>query len=572
MLKDKDNWTDPKAWLETAAEQTPADWYLLTADDLESMEAEEYDRIKAQAETWRRKLRRSNAYSTTNADRIIEVIAAHRSANPEDVAAKCGLVESSPENFFAGKLKAKDFAYGSKLYPQRPQYGATYTERSAIFDQAVLQKMMLVQTVNAGLDEFIRVSRSLCLLNRLSDLASAKPRSHRCDGCGHDNDDDASWSSIFITCGHVLCPACASSFQHRGRQESGACPVGDCSSLNDGALIPCRRLVETDPGRLVEFEGTSAKVAKITDVVAREIAPANEKALIFTTNGLVKKELAGALATVAGLAVYQTTGGDDDAAAIAKFKGAKGAAVLLQTLMSSESAGTNLTEANHVLFAAPLHTDTRNYYMYLRQARGRAVRQGQSRAVRVYHFVVAHTMEVEVLEQRLRYQIPAPKEGDEGRVQIDGRGQGGLAAKQLLFGNSVARKGGEAKGEEVTPLDPESPYLPPAGIDDAAPPTLGTEDPEDPGEAEAEADKAEAEEEDDGEKGPRATINGSGTAEDAATLRRWLAAVGAAQRKGGPVPPTAKTPAVAAATRGALCSYISQPQVDKALGCQEEWE
>ncbi|KAH6690636.1 hypothetical protein F5X68DRAFT_260037 [Plectosphaerella plurivora] len=555
MLSKKENWTDPTQWQITASEHSPADWYLLKKTDFDEMPADEYDRVKDQAEKWRQNLPQRSTLSTATVAGIIAVIAAHRRANPEDVAAKCGLIDSSPTKFFQDKLKSSDFQYGSKLYPFRPHKELAYKERSATIDQAVTQRQMLLQTVNVGIAKFVAVSRSLSLLTRLADLSAKDPSSGLCDVCDGTGEDDE--LEIFVTCGHVLCPNCAADFHCDGQAQGWECPATDCNSVNDGALIRCGRLVEKEPSRRINFDGCSAKTTKIVEVIEQEVVPAGEKALVFTSDDVVKKELAGALAA-ADVAVFQTTGSDKDAAAIRKFKAARGSAVLLQSLMSSESAGTNLTEANHVLFAAPLHTDTRNYFMYVRQAEGRVVRQGQSRAVRVYHFVTAHTMEVEVLEGRLRHRVRAPMEEEKGRIVLDGRGHKSWA-RQLLFGtaNSEARRNGEPGGEGmvVSPLNPGDRFLPLAGTDDAAPPS-GSEEEEDDDEERASA---------------RPIFKGQG---GTAVLRAWLEAVGEKPAAGvATLPTAAKTPAAGAVRRGALCSFISSAQVDKVLGSQEyeEW-
>ncbi|RYP14332.1 hypothetical protein DL765_006435 [Monosporascus sp. GIB2] len=81
--------------------------------------------------------------------------------------------------------------------------------------------------------------------------------------------------------------------------------------------------------------------------------------------------------------------------------------VLLLMLESSESAGTNLQRfANHVMFASPLAKDLQESYDgIMKQAKGRCIRYGQKKAVKVYHFVTENTIEVDILELRRKQHI-----------------------------------------------------------------------------------------------------------------------------------------------------------------------
>ncbi|RYO98967.1 hypothetical protein DL764_006942 [Monosporascus ibericus] len=81
--------------------------------------------------------------------------------------------------------------------------------------------------------------------------------------------------------------------------------------------------------------------------------------------------------------------------------------VLLLMVESSESAGTNLQcFANHVMFASPLGKDLQESYDgIMKQAKGRCIRYGQKKAVKVYHFVTENTIEVDILELRRKQHI-----------------------------------------------------------------------------------------------------------------------------------------------------------------------
>ncbi|KAI0853261.1 hypothetical protein F5Y00DRAFT_271691 [Daldinia vernicosa] len=70
------------------------------------------------------------------------------------------------------------------------------------------------------------------------------------------------------------------------------------------------------------------------------------------------------------------------------------------------SAGSNFQYANHVMFVSPFAVDLQeNYDSCMKQAIGRCVRYGQKKAVQVYHFVTANTIEVDILELRKQSHV-----------------------------------------------------------------------------------------------------------------------------------------------------------------------
>lgn len=65
---------------------------------------------------------------------------------------------------------------------------------------------------------------------------------------------------------------------------------------------------------------------------------------------------------------------------------------------------SNLTCANHIIFMSPYYTKGSNaqeaYNQAMTQAIGRARRYGQKRHVHIYHFLAAHTVDVDLFQQR----------------------------------------------------------------------------------------------------------------------------------------------------------------------------
>ncbi|PNH29615.1 hypothetical protein VD0002_g8744 [Verticillium dahliae] len=361
------------------------------------------------------------------------VLDQYHEAEPEKVAANIGLASATLlDVYWKDTAKSKDFEFGNKFRPYRPKLNEEETDRGTSHDQATNRMAMALQSVQAGIEEYIRQARRLRVLGIVQDLfafaqaleAGHQPNAPTCSVCGSQDNTEMKDLSLFITCGHLLCSGCVAAHEHQhGQAESTTgevlCPVDSCSAMARSALVPCTQLISATAASTLDFEGKSAKVMKILDVIRTDVKD-DEKVLLFVSNKKLKAQLSDALEEDDNVDVYMTTGTHHDTDAIRSFKepnedGRK--KVLVQSLMSEESAGTNLTEANHVMFAAPLHTDRRNHYMYMRQARGRAIRFGQTRPVRVYHFVTAHTMEVDVLEHRLGHKLLIPEGGD--RMPLD---------------------------------------------------------------------------------------------------------------------------------------------------------
>ncbi|KAI2625705.1 hypothetical protein GGR54DRAFT_637484 [Hypoxylon sp. NC1633] len=92
--------------------------------------------------------------------------------------------------------------------------------------------------------------------------------------------------------------------------------------------------------------------------------------------------------------------------------------VRILKLNDSTSAGTNLQYANHVMFATPLLAELQEEYdAVMKQARGRCIRYGQERTVKVWHFVTAHTVEVDILELRRLSRVIVPPGKAIGRLE-----------------------------------------------------------------------------------------------------------------------------------------------------------
>ncbi|ROT41212.1 hypothetical protein SODALDRAFT_349258 [Sodiomyces alkalinus F11] len=493
---ERDFW-DPEQWSPWYGGRgihTPLDWWNLTEEDLATMSRAELCYLKAvltqfdnccdndkskDGETGHEEeeAEEKNGPEEEGEDDLraavknlleTDVLTKRRAANENEVADHVGLkTKECLPAYWADQTKAKDFMFGSRLYASRPKSGEEISERGVQQDQVINHFQMSVQNVGEGIRKFVQSYRNLRVVMRIIELLSrGAPDDARridCDQCKREITADTPLDRVylFMACGHVVCCACARAFQSPCEATATAatfgakkCAAPSCGSMDGDSLVRTDEIitgkidVDTDDNETITLRGPSAKVRKIVETIQKCVVEKGEKALVFVGFQSLKTQLFEALKD-AGLDVYMTTGSPQDGGVIEKFKmqkegeGKMTTKVLIQSLLTSESAGTNLPEVNHVMFASPLHTDTESYYAYHRQAIGRAKRAGQTRTVHIYHFVTAHTMEVEVLEHRLGYPLYVSSDSD--RVPIDVQRRE-AHEKRLLYGNRSGRANGSGSG------------------------------------------------------------------------------------------------------------------------------
>ncbi|KAK6216617.1 SNF2 superfamily protein [Colletotrichum tabaci] len=322
----------------------------------------------------------------------------------------------------AGKLTKDDFEFGIQLPKDRPHKGRMIRPRGQPIDEVLNCFMLVIQSIQAGIKTAATAWRNQmfilkadCLQNHNFDAHNSLPI--RCSQC-HKTTDRGLQS---IACGHTLCYDCHLAFtesQHR------TCPTKGCQATSQGSFMPWDTFFkENDADGVDEFDAdvsglSGSKMLEIEKIILTDLED-DEKAIVFAPYSRVKEAIRVHLFRSIGdnVAVYVTNGSEMDSEIIEDFKNFPGKAVLVQNLMSSESAGTNLTEANHVIFAGVLFTDSDNYTMYMDQAKGRVIRQGQTRKVTIYHLVSPATLEFDIFNQRQGGRIRGSGDLD-GRIRL----------------------------------------------------------------------------------------------------------------------------------------------------------
>ena len=168
--------------------------------------------------------------------------------------------------------------------------------------------------------------------------------------------------------------------------------------------------------------------------------PPAEKAIIFVQFDEMKLHLFEALRE-AGIALVDAT--KRAASKVRAFEDSEDDRVLVLQIDTPDAAGWNLQCVNHVLFVSPFLAGSQHIYdSIMKQAVGRALRPGQPRKVAyVYFFAMAHTCEVNMLEDR-EGGVLVRRGGEVVRVEKV------LARDERLRGESVV-EGEDEEGEEA---------------------------------------------------------------------------------------------------------------------------
>ncbi|CAI4212262.1 unnamed protein product [Parascedosporium putredinis] len=258
---------------------------------------------------------------------------------------------------------------------------------------------------------------------------------------------------VLAGCGHILCLACSISIrelspeQQRddGTSEALACTANKCGCPLTGLAIPGNALVTSRGAATIESLGMGGKLQRMVELVHAAKAQ-GDKVLVFVA---YEEQFTTAFKALeaAGLDVLRTDDAATSSKVLGQFQAGEGD-VLLQKLSAPESAGSNLTIANHIIFLGPLFTrDQRDWEMVMKQAVGRCNRPLQTKNVYVYHLVARHTLDVDVLSHHLNIHIrPEPgtdemmmtmEKAADGELEMEEAGQS-MVLGSILDANEIA--------------------------------------------------------------------------------------------------------------------------------------
>jgi site-specific DNA-cytosine methylase len=283
----------------------------------------------------------------------------------------------------------------------------------------------------------IRQARFFRTVEAISDLQGI-----HCDACERGFTNYGNYN-ILSTCGHVCCHEC---LEKLPIDKLGACLVRGCDrAIEKSNLYPAAVFSDTAPYSDIESRGSAVasiikknvfnNVEKPTDAQEyavifvqymahlAELTIALDESNISYINACVKPTLPRNPTRDKGeenardaieqfkldaMLGNRTLGEDSKAFSRDLPTGAKDTRkapnphVLILMLDSEDAAGWNLQVCNHVIFAAPYVTPTKvRYEMVMKQAVGRASRNGQNKVVHVYHVALARTTETAILSERM---------------------------------------------------------------------------------------------------------------------------------------------------------------------------
>lgn len=208
---------------------------------------------------------------------------------------------------------------------------------------------------------------------------------------------------LVLVCGHFLCEE-HNRMLNKDDKNPYFCPVQGCGAifgLSNPITVKLteRDILDGDDIWEAEGEARCAQGGKVPGIVSLiEGIPEDDKVVLFTSIEELAVSVRDKLAQ-AGVSVLSmvSAGSDADPAdTLEDFKKGK-AKVFIIDPTAEHAAGSNLTIANHVIFASPLlDRDEFLRKMHYRQAIGRCVREGQTKKVTVYTFVTKGTIDEEL--------------------------------------------------------------------------------------------------------------------------------------------------------------------------------
>lgn len=204
--------------------------------------------------------------------------------------------------------------------------------------------------------------------------------------------------AVSAYCGHVVCRPC---YEDLSARAMPTCQAHGCSGS-----LQAFNLLWAD--RLSLSTVATAHGAKIDAAVKllQQIAAKDEQAILFVQfeNQLEEVEAALDESDIQAVVVKSVKEAGNQIADFRESAGAKDQKTVIVLNASDETAaGSNLQNANHVIFLGPLLRDTQyGYDSTMAQAIGRVRRHGQKRDIHVYRLVALDTIDVDILEHRER--------------------------------------------------------------------------------------------------------------------------------------------------------------------------
>lgn len=237
----------------------------------------------------------------------------------------------------------------------------------------------------------------------------------------HPGHDALSTHHVSLRCGHVHC-----SLPQGEALQSAVCGDRGCTAPLADVCIPLDKFIEKprvfgrddfgqgalhrEPGTYLpqDGEGKGPKINAVVQLI--KSMDKNDQIVVFVQNTELLGDMYEALRTARISHITATELRTNESIALERFKhssdGSNKTQVLVQLINSEQAAGSNLHNANHVIFVSPLITRNQDEWdAQMKQALGRCIRFRQTKTVHVYHMVMDETIEVDTLEWRHKKEI-----------------------------------------------------------------------------------------------------------------------------------------------------------------------
>jgi site-specific DNA-cytosine methylase/superfamily II DNA or RNA helicase len=261
-----------------------------------------------------------------------------------------------------------------------------------------------ISQVNTLCKRLVVAQRSLRFLDNVSRLQQSRKAAAFCQ---HPTCQSLPTTRVAISayCGHAICQQC---YNQLREQHSSLCPAHGCSTtMQDHHL-----LWPDNPGRNAAPVLYGAKIAAAMDILD-DIRAKQDQAVLFVQYETQLSEVESALAArgIPALVVKDMAKAGQQ---ISDFRTSGKKTVIVLNASDETAAGSNLQNANHVIFLSPLLRDSQyGYESTMAQAIGRVRRHGQKKQIYVYRLVALDTIDVDILEHREKRTDALVEEGCE---------------------------------------------------------------------------------------------------------------------------------------------------------------
>ncbi|GIZ48322.1 hypothetical protein CKM354_001138800 [Cercospora kikuchii] len=258
-----------------------------------------------------------------------------------------------------------------------------------------------------------RSLRYLAAAKQLQDDARAQIKANRCENSACENRQPSKYA-LSAVCGHLICEGCHEQNKHHAATN---CLARGCSNP-----VQAHHLLWTSKIGNLERTKPSAYGAKLETAIGllKEIQGRAEQAILFVQFEQQLQQADTALKHC-GISRIVVHSANDAGGQLKAFRDSANTrdkkTVIVLNAADETAAGSNLQNANHVIFLSPLLQRTQyKYDSTMAQAIGRVRRFSQERPIHVYRIVALDTIDVDVLEHR-EHRIDALVEQGQKKIK-----------------------------------------------------------------------------------------------------------------------------------------------------------